>query len=102
MFCHKLGKVKYLDWDEEKNDKLKREREIGFEDVVTAIDEGNLLEVLNHHNPSKYPSQKIYVVKIEDYVYLVPFVDEGDKRFLKTIYPSRKMTKKYLIERRKK
>lgn len=94
--------MKYFDWDKEKNAKLKIERDVSFEDVVIAIDQGNLLEVLNHHNLSKYPSQKIYVVKIEDYVYLVPFVDEGDKRFLKTIYPSRKMTKIYLIERRKK
>lgn len=94
--------MKYFDWDEGKNDKLKREREIGFEDVVIAIDEGNLLEVLDHHKRDKYPNQKIYVVKIEDYVYLVPFVEDEEKRFLKTIYPSRKMTRKYLIERRKK
>lgn len=94
--------MKYFDWDEEKNVKLKSEREICFEDVVMAIDEGNLLEVLNHHKPDKYPNQKIYVVKIEDYVYLVPFVEDEEKYFLKTIYPSRKMTKKYLIERRKK
>lgn len=91
----------HFDWDEEKNKKLKEERGIGFEDIVTAIDEGNLLDVLKHHNPKKHPNQQIYVVKIEDYVYLVPFVKEPEKHFLKTIYPSRKMTKKYLIERRK-
>jgi len=90
----------YFDWDDEKNQKLKSERGVSFEDVVIAIDEGNLLEVLSHHNPSKYPNQKIYVVKIEDYVYLVPFVKGEQKQFLKTIYPSRKMTRKYLIERR--
>lgn len=94
--------MKSFEWDEEKNNKLKREREIGFEDVVTSIDEGNLLAVLDHHKRDKYPNQKIYVVKIEDYVYLVPFVEDEEKRFLKTIYPSRKMTKKYLIERREK
>lgn len=93
--------MKYFDWDPGKNDRLRSERGVCFEDVVTAIGEGNLLEVLDHHNPGKYPNQKIYVVKIEDYAYLVPFVDEEDKRFLKTIYPSRKMTKKYLIERRR-
>lgn len=93
--------MKYFDWDEEKNALLKIERGVGFEDVVSAIDEGNLLEVLNHHNSKKYPNQKIYVVKIEDYVYLVPFVEDEEKHFLKTIYPSRKMTKKYLTERRK-
>ncbi len=92
----------HFDWDEEKNKKLKSERGVGFEDVVTAINEGDLLDVLNHHNISKYPNQKIYVVKIEDYAYLVPFVKEPGKLFLKTIYPSRKMTKKYIIERREK
>lgn len=92
--------MKYFDWDEGKNAKLKIDREIGFEDVVSAINERGLLEVLDHHNPKKYPNQKIYVVKIEGYVYLVPFVEDGEKRFLKTIYPSRKMTKIYLIERR--
>lgn len=90
----------YFDWDEEKNKKLKEERGVGFEDVVIAIDGGNLLDVLKHHNLKKYPNQQIYVVKIEDYVYLVPFVKGPEKQFLKTIYPSRKMTKKYLIERR--
>lgn len=93
--------MKYFDWDEGKNLKLKIERGVSFEDVVTAIDEGNLLEVLDHHKKDKYPNQKIYVVKIDDYAYLVPFVDEEDKRFLKTIYPSRKMTKIYIIESRK-
>lgn len=92
--------MKYFDWDEEKNAFLKAERDIGFEDVVNAIDEGNLLKILDHHNLKKYPNQKIYVVKIDDYAYLVPFVEDEEKRFLKTIYPSRKMTKKYLIERR--
>lgn len=94
--------MKQFDWEEDKSTLLKMERDVGFEDVVTAINEGNLLAVLNHHNPKKYPNQKIYVVEIEDYVYLVPFVEDEEKRFLKTIYPSRKMTKKYLIERRKK
>lgn len=94
--------MKYFDWDKEKNTLLRMERDIGFEDVVTAINEEHLIEVLDHHNPKKYPNQKIYVVEIEDYVYLVPFVEDEEKRFLKTIYPSRKMTKKYLIERRKK
>jgi len=94
--------VKYFDWDKEKNGLLRAERDVGFEDVVTAINEGYLIKVLGHHNPKKYPNQKIYVVEIEGYVYLVPFVEDEEKRFLKTIYPSRKMTKKYLIERRKK
>lgn len=90
--------MKYYAWDENKNAKLKNEREICFEDIITAIDEGNLLDVINHSNPTKYPSQKVYVIKINDYVYLVPFVEDEGKIFLKTIYPSRKMTKKYLIK----
>ena len=93
--------MKYFDWDEDKNAQLKSGREVCFEDIVTAIDERGLLDVLDHHKPDKYPNQKIYVVKIGDYVYLVPFVEDEEKLFLKTIYPSRKMTKRYLIERRK-
>ena len=94
--------MKYYDWDGEKNAKLKSEREICFEDIITAMDEGNLLDIINHSNPVKYPNQRIYVVKINDYVYLVPFVEDEEKYFLKTVYPSRKMTKKYLIEGGKK
>lgn len=93
--------VRYYAWDENKNTKLKSEREVCFEDIVTAINEGNLLDVINHSNPNKYPSQKVYVIKISDYVYLVPFVEDEEKFFLKTIYPSRKMTKRYLIKKDK-
>ncbi len=93
--------MKYFDWDELKNAKLKFERQVCFEDIQTAINEGGLLDVLQHHNPDKYPNQKIYVVNIESYIYLVPFSESKDKYFLKTIYASRKMTKKYLHERRK-
>ena len=89
----------YFDWDDEKNQKLKDERGIGFEDIVIAIDEGRLLVTLEH---LKRPNQKIYVVNVENYAYMVPFVKDGKKRFLKTIYPSRTMTKKYLIRKEKK
>ena len=91
--------MKYFDWDEEKNRKLKEERGIGFEDVLIAIDEGRLLVTLDH---PKKPNQKIYIVNVENYAYMVPFVEDEEKYFLKTVYPSRKMTKKYLIERSKK
>ncbi len=94
--------VKRYDWDQDKNTWLKETREIGFEDIIIAINEGNSLAILDHHKPDKYPTQKILVVNINDYVYLVPFVEDEEKRFLKTIYPSRKMTKKYLKERSKK
>jgi uncharacterized DUF497 family protein len=90
--------VKYYDWDEKKNQKLKDERSIGFEDIVIAIDEDRLLVTLEH---SKRANQKIYVVEVEGYAYMVPFVEDEKKHFLKTIYPSRKMTKKYIIAKNK-
>ncbi len=93
--------MKYHDWNETKNIKLKLERGVGFEDVINAIHEGNLLDVRRHHNLTKYPYQKAYIVKINDYVYAVPFVEDDEKYFLKTIYPSRKLTKQFLFERRK-
>jgi uncharacterized DUF497 family protein len=88
--------MKYFSWSEEKNEFLKAERQISFEDVVFYIEEGFLLDVLEHPNQEKYEGQKIFVVQIDDYVYLVPFVEDDHEVFLKTIIPSRKATKKYL------
>jgi hypothetical protein len=88
--------VKHFDWNEAKNKKLKADREICFEDIVVAISEGNLHDVLAHPNPTKYPNQRFYIVEIHEYVYVVPFVEDEVKIFLKTIYPSRKLTKQYL------
>ena len=88
--------MKPYDWNEQKNAKLKNERDVGFEIIVDAINQGNLLETLEHPNASRYGGQKIYFVQIEEYVYLVPFVEDKDKIFLKTIIPSRKATRKYL------
>lgn len=88
--------MKHFDWNESKNDKLKGERDICFEDVVVAISEGKLYDVLVHPNSAKYPKQHFYVVEIQEYVYVVPFIEDEVKIFLKTIYPSRKLTKKYL------
>jgi uncharacterized DUF497 family protein len=88
--------VSYFDWNESKNDKLKLERAICFEDAVVAISDGRLHDVLEHSNPAKYPHQRFYIVETEDYIYVVPFIKEGEKIFLKTIYPSRKLTKQYL------
>ncbi len=80
-----------------KNTKLYQGREISFENIVFAIENGGLLDVIPHPNPGKYPNQSIYVVNIDDYIYLVPFVKESNSiRFLKTIIPSRKATKRYL------
>jgi hypothetical protein len=75
---------------------LKSERQICFEDIVLCIEMGFLLDILEHPNQEKYKGQKIFVVQIDDYAYLVPFVENEVEVFLKTIIPSRKATKKYL------
>jgi uncharacterized DUF497 family protein len=88
--------MKYFSWNEEKNELLLAERDISFEDIVLYIEKGFLLDVLEHPNPEKYPGQNIFVVQVEEYVYLVPFVEDEKEIFLKTIIPSRKATRKYL------
>ncbi len=81
-------------WNKEKDKLLKEQRGIGFEDIVEAIDK-ELLDVYDHPNQKKYPNQKIYVVEALGYVYLIPYITNGDEKFLKTIIPSRKAKKKY-------
>lgn len=88
--------VKYFTWEDAKNEKLKAERGIGFEEIVFLIEQGNLLDILKHPNQERYGGQRIFVVQREDYVYLVPFVEEDKLIVLKTIIPSRKATKRYL------
>ena len=88
--------MKYFFWNEVKNELLKAERQISFEDVVFYIERGFLLDVLENPNQEKYKGQKIFVVQIDDYAYLVPFMEDEREIFLKTIIPSRKATKKYL------
>ena len=92
--------MKYFDWDEEKNQSLKEDRQVSFEDVLSAIDEQRVLYRGNHPNQKRYPNQQMLIVAIDDYAYLVPFVEDDEKVFFKTIIPSRKATKKYLIERK--
>ena len=87
--------MKVFNWDPQKNEHLKRARGVGFEDVVFHIEAGDELDVLEHPHPERYPNQKISVVQIDNYVYLVPFVESDTEIFLKTIYPSRKATKQY-------
>ncbi len=85
-----------IDWYEEKNLKLKMERGVGFEDVIIAINEGKILDILEHSNKDKYPHQRLLIVNINNYAYVVPFEErEGIIRLI-TIFPNRKMTKKYL------
>jgi len=88
--------VRYFGWDADKNEKLKTERGVSFEEIVFHIERGDILDILEHLNPERYAGQRIFVVQREDYAYLVPFVEEGDQVVLKTIIPSRKATKKYL------
>lgn len=85
-----------FDWDSDKDILLKKERGISFRDVVVAIERGDLVDVVDHPNKEKYPHQRIMFVKINDYVYTVPYVKKENKLFLKTVYPDRKATKKYL------
>ena len=91
--------MKYFDWDDAKNAKLPgRSAASGFEDIVFHIERGDLLDVLEHPNSSRYASQCILVVRREDYVYLVPFGEDEHTICLKTIIPSRKATKQSLGE----
>lgn len=90
-------KNKTIRFSLEKNEILKKERNISFEDVILSIENGNLLDDIEHPNKDKYPNQNIFIilVKIKDYVYLVPYVEDDSSIFLKTIIPSRQMNKKY-------
>jgi uncharacterized DUF497 family protein len=88
--------MKLLRWNTVKNDFLRSERGVSFEEIEVAIEQGNLLDIVAHPNRAKYRNQKILVVRLLDYVYLVPFVEDQDSFFLKTIIPSRKATKRYL------
>lgn len=88
--------MKYFDWNEEKNEKLIKGRGISFEEILIAIEGGYLLDIMEHINKKKYPNQKLFVIQVEDYVYIVPYVEDSEKIFLKTIIPSRKATKKYI------
>ena len=90
--------MKFFTWDDAKNAKLRADRGIGFEDIVFHIERGDLLDILDHPNPNRYAGQRIFVVQRDDYVYLVPYVEDEDTVFLKTIIPSRKATRQYLGE----
>lgn len=87
--------MKLISWNPEKNALLKAQRGVSFEDVVFHIMAGDILDTVDHPNQERYPGQKIHVIDIEDYIYLVPFVESEDEVFLKTIIPSRKATKTY-------
>lgn len=90
-------KMKY-EWDPKKNEWLKKERKISFEQVIFHLAQGDVWKIGDHPDQIKYSEQKIYFVIIEDYVYLVPYITRKDHIFLKTIIPSRKATKNYKKE----
>ena len=93
--CYALP-MKTITWNPEKNKLLQVERDISFEDVVFHISIGGILDTFEHPNQERYPGQQIHVIEIEEYAYLVAFVESEDEVFLKTIIPSRKATKTYL------
>ncbi len=90
--------MKPFRWPPDKNDLIKRERGLSFEDITVAVEAGGLLEIVPHQNPKKYPRQKIMVVEVAGYAFLVPFVEEADHFFLKTIIPSRKATRDFIAK----
>lgn len=93
--------MKYIEWSEVKNTYLKTTRGICFEDMQAAIEDGKLLADVNHPQKQLRPNQKVFIIEYDEYVYVVPYTEDKTKIFLKTIYPSRKMTKKYLNKRSK-
>ncbi len=88
--------MKLFDWDDKKNESLKNDRGVAFEEIVFHITHGGLLDTIQHPNQRIYPGQQIFIVNVENYACLVPFVEDEETIFLKTIIPSRKMTRKYL------
>jgi len=89
------GQRMRVEWDNEKNELLKQSRGISFEDVEQAVLDQKMVDIIPHFNRQKYPNQKIMIVLINHYIHYVPFVQEGDRVFLKTIVPSRKLNKIY-------
>jgi uncharacterized DUF497 family protein len=85
-----------FNWSNEKNEEIKRERGVSFEQVVLLIQNGYVLDILEHPKKEKYQYQRLYVIDIDNYAYVVPFIDKKGERFLKTIFSSRKYTKIYL------
>jgi uncharacterized DUF497 family protein len=90
-----------FDWNPKKNEWLKKNRKISFEEIALLLGEGRVWKVADHPNQKKYQNHKVFLVPIDDYVYFVPFVLDEEMIFLKTAFPNRKATKDYLQERKK-
>ena len=91
--------MKY-DWNSDKNEWLKINRHISFEEIIFHLSQGDIWMVADHPNQERFPNQRIYFVIVESYIYLVPHIIEKDFIFLKTIIPSRKATKAFLKNRK--
>jgi hypothetical protein len=89
-----------FDWDPEKNEWLTTNRGVSFEEIALLLSAGVLWQRARHPNPADYPNQEIFLIPIDDYIYFVPCVIEGDTVFLKTAFPHRKATKDYLKEKK--
>jgi len=90
--------MKPINWNSTKNQQLISERGVSFEDIVFYMQQGQLLDDIEHPNSEKYPEQRIFVVDVDGYVHLVPYIEDRKEIFLKTVIPSRKATKQYLGE----
>ena len=90
--------MKRFNWNNEKNKKLIKERGISFEEIVICIEQGHMLDEIEHPNQEKYEGQRMFIVQVDKYAYLVPFVENVKEVFLKTIIPSRKATRLYIKE----
>jgi uncharacterized DUF497 family protein len=90
--------AKPFQWDIAKNAQLIRERGLCFEQVTVAIESGDLIQIVPHNNQALYPKQKVMIVNLDGYAYLVPFVEEDEYYFLKTIIPSRKATRDFITD----
>ncbi|MCX7545793.1 BrnT family toxin [Marinicella gelatinilytica] len=90
--------MRIFNWNNDKNKQLILERNVSFEEAVFYIEHGFVLDDIIHPNRQTYPNQRIFIVQIIDYIYLVPYVENEQEIFLKTIIPSRKFTKIYLGE----
>lgn len=88
-----------FDFNQEKSHQLLRDRGISFYEIIPLLDEEHILDIVEHPNQAKYHGQKIYIINVNNYVYLVPFVRAGNKIFLKIIIPSRKATAHYLRDK---
>jgi uncharacterized DUF497 family protein len=88
--------MKPISWNAIKNQQLIEDRGISFEDIVFYLQQGALLDDIKHPNVKKYPNQRVFVIDVDGYVYLVPYIENRKEIFLKTVIPSRKATKQYL------